>query len=61
MALWGGRFSQSPTEAVFALSQSVQFDWRLAPYDLRSSLAHLAALESHGQLDKKEASEIRNT
>lgn len=53
MALWGGRFSQSPTEAVFALSQSVQFDWRLAPYDLRSSLAHLAVLESSGLLDKK--------
>ena len=59
MALWGGRFSQSPTEAVFALSQSVQFDWRLAPYDLRSSLAHLAVLESNGLLDKKVASAIR--
>ena len=59
MALWGGRFSQSPTEAVFALSQSVQFDWRLAPYDLRSSLAHLAVLESNGLLDKKVATAIR--
>jgi argininosuccinate lyase len=59
MALWGGRFSQSPTEAVFALSQSVQFDWRLAPYDLRSSLAHLAVLESSGLLDKKVAAAIR--
>ena len=35
MALWGGRFSQEPTDAVFALSRSVHFDWRLAPYDLR--------------------------
>ena len=59
MALWGGRFSQSPAEAVFALSQSVQFDWRLAPYDLRSSLAHLAVLESSGLLDKKVAAAIR--
>ena len=59
MALWGGRFSQSPTEAVFALSQSVQFDWRLAPYDLRSSLAHLAVLESSGLLEKKVAAAIR--
>ena len=41
MALWGGRFSQTPADAVFALSRSVHFDWRLAPYDLRSSLAHL--------------------
>ncbi len=59
MALWGGRFSQSPTEAVFALSQSVQFDWRLAPYDLRSSLAHLAVLESSGLLEKKVVAAIR--
>ena len=59
MALWGGRFSQSPAEAVFALSQSVQFDWRLAPYDLRSSLAHLTVLESSGLLDKKVAAAIR--
>jgi argininosuccinate lyase len=59
MALWGGRFSQSPTEAVFALSQSVQFDWRLAPYDLRSSLAHLAVLEGSGLLEKKVAAAIR--
>jgi argininosuccinate lyase len=41
MALWGGRFSERPADAVFALSRSVHFDWRLAPYDLRSSLAHL--------------------
>ena len=59
MALWGGSFSQSPAEAVFALSQSVQFDWRLAPYDLRSSLAHLSVLESSGLLDKKVAAAIR--
>ncbi|MSO16938.1 MAG: argininosuccinate lyase, partial [Candidatus Planktophila sp.] len=61
MALWGGRFSQSPTEAVFALSQSVQFDWRLAPYDLRSSLAHLAVLEDSDLLDKKVAAAIRKS
>ena len=59
MALWGGRFSQSPTDAVFALSQSVQFDWRLAPYDLRSSLAHLSILESSGLLKKDVADSIR--
>ena len=59
MALWGGRFSQSPTDAVFALSQSVQFDWRLAPYDLRSSLAHLSILESSGLLKQDVANSIR--
>jgi argininosuccinate lyase len=59
MALWGGRFSQSPADAVFALSRSVHFDWRLAPYDLRSSLAHLAVLQSSGLLEKSVAEPIR--
>ena len=45
MALWGGRFTDAPADAVFALSRSVDFDWRLAPYDLRSSLAHLRVLQ----------------
>jgi argininosuccinate lyase len=59
MALWGGRFSERPADAVFALSRSVHFDWRLAPYDLRSSLAHLSVLESSGLLDTSVASAIR--
>jgi argininosuccinate lyase len=59
MALWGGRFSDGPAESVFALSRSVHFDWRLAPYDLRSSLAHLSILESSGLLDTEVATSIR--
>jgi argininosuccinate lyase len=59
MALWGGRFSDGPADAVFALSRSVHFDWRLAPYDLRSSLAHLEILESSGLLTTDVAAQIR--
>jgi argininosuccinate lyase len=59
MALWGGRFSDGPADAVFALSRSVHFDWRLAPYDLRSSLAHLEILQSSGLLTDDVASQIR--
>ena len=59
MALWGGRFSQTPADAVFALSRSVHFDWRLAPYDLRSSLAHLEVLQSSGLLEDSVANPIR--
>ena len=58
MALWGGRFSDAPTDAVFALSRSVHFDWRLAPYDLRSSLSHLKVLRSSGLLQEGVANEI---
>ena len=58
MALWGGRFSDAPADAVFSLSRSVQFDWRLAPYDLRSSLAHLRILKSSGLLTAEQATKI---
>ena len=58
MALWGGRFAQGAEESVFALSRSVHFDWRLAPYDLRSSKAHCAILEKSGLIDSKDANAI---
>ena len=58
MALWGGRFAQGPEESVFALSRSVHFDWRLAPYDLRSSKAHLAILKKSGLIATKDAEAI---
>ena len=59
MALWGARFTGKATDAAFALSQSVAFDWRLAPYDLRSSMAHLAVLEKAALVSKDDASKIR--
>lgn len=58
MALWGGRFTSGPAESVFALSRSVHFDYRLAPYDIRSSLAHLSILESSGLINKSESASI---
>jgi len=59
MAMWGGRFSSGPAGDVFALSQSIDFDWRLAPYDLRSSRAHLSVLESAQLIEKSDAEAIR--
>ena len=58
MALWGGRFAQGAEDSVFALSRSVHFDWRLAPYDLRSSKAHFAILQKSGLIDSKDADAI---
>jgi argininosuccinate lyase len=52
--LWGGRFAGGPAEAMFALSQSTQFDWRLAPYDLAGSRAHARALHRAGLLSDEE-------
>jgi argininosuccinate lyase len=58
MALWGGRFASGPAESVFALSRSVHFDYRLAPYDIRSSLAHLSILEKNGLIGADDAQQI---
>jgi argininosuccinate lyase len=52
--LWGGRFAGGPAEALAALSVSVQFDWRLAPYDLAGSRAHARVLHRAGLLDDGE-------
>jgi argininosuccinate lyase len=49
-ALWGGRFSGGPSEAMFALSVSTHFDWVLAPYDVLASKAHAKVLHSAGLL-----------
>ncbi len=48
--LWGGRFAAGPAEALARLSVSVQFDWRLARYDLRASRAHARVLHRAGLL-----------
>ncbi len=45
-ALWGGRFSGGPSEAMFALSVSTHFDWVLAPYDVLASQAHAKVLHA---------------
>ena len=52
--LWGGRFSGTPADAMFALSQSTQFDWRLAHLDIAGSIAHAHALASAGLLTADE-------
>ncbi|MFC4859073.1 argininosuccinate lyase [Actinophytocola glycyrrhizae] len=45
-ALWGGRFSSGPAEAMARLSLSTHFDWRLAPYDIAGSRAHARVLHN---------------
>lgn len=56
VALWGGRFSGAPADALTELSRSTQFDWRLARYDIAGSKAHARALHAahllnDGELD----------
>ena len=56
--LWGGRFGSGPAEALARLSVSVQFDWRLAPYDLVASGAHARVLNKAGLLDDAELARL---
>ena len=49
-SLWGGRFSDGPSEALAALSKSTNFDWVLAPYDVKASKAHARVLFNAGLL-----------
>ncbi len=55
---WGGRFSQATDPLVEAFSASVHFDQRLAPYDIRGSIAHARMLGEVGLITKKEAKAI---
>ncbi|MEH1129381.1 argininosuccinate lyase [Micromonospora sp. CPCC 206061] len=57
-SLWGGRFTGGPAEALARLSVSVQFDWRLAPYDLAGSRAHARVLAGAGLLDADELGQM---
>jgi argininosuccinate lyase len=57
--LWGGRFESGPAEALTRLSVSVQFDWRLAPYDLLASQAHARVLHRAGLLDDTELARLQ--
>src|SRR5215475_13860461 len=56
--LWGGRFESGPAEALARLSVSVQFDWRLAPYDLLASRAHARVLHRAGLLSGEELARL---
>ena len=54
--LWGGRFEGGPSDAMFALSKSTHFDWRLALHDIAGSRAHAKALLAAGLLSEAQAS-----
>jgi len=56
--LWGGRFGASPAEAFERLNASIPFDIRLAPHDIRGSIAHAKMLEAQGIISKDESATL---
>ena len=60
MTLWGGRFDSAPADAMAALSRSVHFDWRLAPYEIEVNLIHLKNLVEQGMVSKENGKKIES-
>jgi argininosuccinate lyase len=58
MTMWGGRFSGKLDPAAWRLNASLDFDQRLAPQDVRGSLAWAGALKEVGLLSAEECEQI---
>ncbi len=56
--IWGSRFAEGPDPLFFAYGRSVAWDRRLAPEDIRGSLAHVHALAAAGVLAPDVAAEL---
>ena len=56
--LWAGRFSEPTDQFVEAFTASVEFDQRLAPYDIQGSIAHARMLARQGILNDTETTDI---
>jgi argininosuccinate lyase len=55
---WGGRFASSPAGSFQRLNASIPFDVRLAPHDIRGSIAHARMLGRQGIVSEKESGEL---
>ena len=56
--MWGGRFASAPSDIMEEINASVDFDKRLAPQDIRGSLAHVAMLGAAGILPAADVAAI---
>ena len=57
--MWKGRFKKNTTDLVQSYGESISYDWRLYPYDVRGSIAHAGALLRAGILKKGEFDKIK--
>jgi argininosuccinate lyase len=53
--IWGGRFQDATDAVLEAINVSIDFDKRLAPQDVRGSLAHAAMLAEQGIVSREDA------
>jgi argininosuccinate lyase len=52
------RFRKDPDPRFWRLNRSIEFDWRLAPYDIDQSQAHARALQQIGVLSAEELDQL---
>ena len=52
------RFRKDPDPRFWRLNRSIEFDWRLAPYDIDQSQAHARGLREIGVLDDDELQQV---
>ena len=55
MTLWANRMGSGPADALMAFTASLAFDKRLAPHDVRGSIAHVHGLMKAGIVTSEEA------
>ncbi len=58
--LWGGRFKKEIDKGFFNFQKSIQYDYKLAEYDIYHSLIHIGALSSAGILKRGEYQKLKN-
>ncbi|MBU2533138.1 MAG: argininosuccinate lyase, partial [Alphaproteobacteria bacterium] len=56
--MWGGRFTSSPSAIMEQINASVAYDKRLAPQDIRGSIAHARMLGDAGIISKADVKAI---
>lgn len=55
---WGGRFQEATRSSVETFTESLSFDQRLYPYDIKGSIAHAGMLGKTGLIDPADADKI---
>ncbi|MFH0771348.1 MAG: argininosuccinate lyase [Candidatus Omnitrophota bacterium] len=58
--LWGGRFTKKTDPLVEEFTKSIQYDYKLAKYDVLGSMYHIKVLREAGIISSKEFKQLLN-
>jgi len=56
--LWGGRFKKKTDPLAEEFTKSIDYDYKLAKYDIMGSMIHVSVLEKAGFLETEEANKL---